>query len=39
MSENVIEIGSEDIEMNNSEIAFDNLVILKEFSNIVDLVR
>lgn len=28
-----------DVDLNNSEIAFDNLTILKEFGNIVNLVR
>ncbi|XP_075976654.1 uncharacterized protein LOC142976926 [Anticarsia gemmatalis] len=28
-----------DVDMNNTEIAFDNLTILKEFGNIVNLVR
>lgn len=28
-----------DVDMNGSEIAFDNLTILKEFGNIVNLVR
>lgn len=28
-----------DIDMNNSEITFENLTILKEFGNIVNLVR
>ncbi|XP_028156493.1 GRIP domain-containing protein RUD3-like [Ostrinia furnacalis] len=28
-----------DVEMNNSELAFDNLTILKEFSNIANLVK
>lgn len=28
-----------DVDMNNSELAFDNLTILKEFSNIASLVK
>lgn len=28
-----------DVDMNNSELAFDNLTILKEFSNIANLVK
>lgn len=28
-----------DVDMSNSEMMFDNLTILKEFSNIVNIVR
>ncbi|XP_022826583.1 uncharacterized protein LOC111356453 [Spodoptera litura] len=34
-----VEDHASDVEMNNSEITFDNLTILKEFGNIVNLVR
>ncbi|KAL0878846.1 hypothetical protein ABMA27_003866 [Loxostege sticticalis] len=34
-----IEDQTSDVDMNNSELAFDNLTILKEFSNIANLVK
>ncbi|XP_062529679.1 uncharacterized protein LOC101737498 isoform X3 [Bombyx mori] len=38
MSENLADLEN-DVEMLNSEVPFDNLVILKEFGNIVNLVK
>lgn len=34
-----VEDVANDVEMNSSEIIFDNFTILKEFGNIVNLVR